>query len=100
MYTLRIAQPREFQPFVKKDVAINGSPALDDIKLARAFKVELLPFRNDVASQMTGTEWLMSLSGTYEDKRLLTLNCNFCHSYQQSCATTTTNTAGSRSCGA
>jgi len=83
MYTLRIAQPREFQPFVKKDVAINGSPALDDIKLARAFKVELLPFRNDVASQMTGTEWLMSLSGTYEDKRLLTLNCNFCHSYQQ-----------------
>src|SRR5678809_729265 len=30
MYTLRIAQPREFQPFVKKDVAINGSPALDD----------------------------------------------------------------------
>src|SRR5215470_1980751 len=25
MYTLRIAQPREFQPWVKKDVAINGS---------------------------------------------------------------------------
>jgi streptogramin lyase len=83
MYTLRIAQPREFQPFVKKDVAVNGSPALDDIKLTRAFKTELLPFRNDIAAQMTGTEWLMSLSGTYEEKRQLTFSCNFCHSYQQ-----------------
>lgn len=82
-YTLRIAQPREFQPYVKKDVAISGSPSLDDITLSRAFKTELLPFRKDIAAQMTGTEWLMSLSGTGEDKRLLTTNCNWCHSYQQ-----------------
>jgi len=82
-YTLRIAQPREYQPYVKKDIAINGSPSLDDITLTRAFKTELLPFRKDIAAQMTGTEWLMSLSGTGEDKRLLTTNCNWCHSYQQ-----------------
>src|SRR5215813_14999023 len=63
-YTLRSAQPREFQPWVKKDVTINGSPALDDIKLTRAFKVEFLPYRSDIAAQMTGTEWLMSLSGS------------------------------------
>jgi hypothetical protein len=33
--------------------------------------------------QMTGSEWLLSLSGTGEEKRLLTVNCNWCHSYQQ-----------------
>ena len=32
---------------------------------------------------MTGSEWLLSLSGTGEEKRLLTINCNWCHSYQQ-----------------
>src|SRR5215467_9502165 len=30
-YTLRVALPREFQPFVKKGVQVNGSPAFDDI---------------------------------------------------------------------
>jgi virginiamycin B lyase len=32
---------------------------------------------------MTGSEWLMSLSGTGDEKKLLTVNCNWCHSYQQ-----------------
>ena len=32
---------------------------------------------------MTGSEWLLSLSGTGEEKKLLTNNCNWCHSYQQ-----------------
>ena len=82
-YTLRIARPREFQPFVKENVTINGSPGLDDITLTRVTKLELLPPTRDIAAQMTGTEWLQSLSGTGEDKRLLTINCNFCHSYQQ-----------------
>src|SRR3954466_3603473 len=52
-YTLRIAQPREYQPYVRKSVAINGSPSLDEITLTRAFKTELLPFRKDIAAQMT-----------------------------------------------
>ena len=32
---------------------------------------------------MTGSEWLLSLSGTGAEKKLLTVNCNWCHSYQQ-----------------
>jgi virginiamycin B lyase len=32
---------------------------------------------------MTGSEWLMSLDGTGEEKKLLTTSCNWCHSYQQ-----------------
>src|SRR6266581_4720946 len=35
-YTLRIAQPRDFQPFVKEKVAIGGATALDDIVLTRS----------------------------------------------------------------
>ena len=34
-YTLRIAQPREFHPFVKEGVAISGANALEDITLSR-----------------------------------------------------------------
>src|ERR1700682_1153684 len=33
-YTLRIAQPREFHPYVKEKVAIDGATALEDITLA------------------------------------------------------------------
>ena len=83
LYTLRVARPREFQPYVKENVTVNGSPALDDISLTRVTQLELLPPRRDIAAQMTGTEWLLSLSGTGEEKKLLTTNCNFCHSYQQ-----------------
>src|SRR5690349_1112742 len=83
IYTLRIARPREFQPFVKENVTLNGAPTLDDITLTRVTQLELLPPRRDIAAQMTGTEWLLSLSGSGEEKKLLTTNCNFCHSYQQ-----------------
>src|SRR6266705_1727051 len=34
-YTFRIALPREYQPFVKEKVVINGATAMDDIQLAR-----------------------------------------------------------------
>jgi hypothetical protein len=34
-YTFRIALPREYQPFVKEKVAINGATAMDDIQLTR-----------------------------------------------------------------
>jgi streptogramin lyase len=43
----------------------------------------VLPPYPEIAAQMTGSEWLMSLSGTGAEKRLLTVNCNWCHSYQQ-----------------
>jgi virginiamycin B lyase len=83
-YTLRIAQPREFHPYVREKVEIDGRSAqLDDITLARLTNGELLPHTPEIAAQMTGSEWLMSLSGTGEEKKLLTTSCNWCHSYQQ-----------------
>src|SRR5213078_1148365 len=81
-YTLRIARPREFHPFVKEKVEINGSPELPAIALTRVTNAALLPPLPQIAAQMTGSEWLLSLSGTGEEKRLLTVNCNWCHSYQ------------------
>jgi virginiamycin B lyase len=82
-YTLRIAQPREFHPYVKEKVAIDGATALDDITLTRVTGSEVLPPTPEIAAQMTGSEWLASLSGTGDEKKLLTTNCNWCHSYQQ-----------------
>ena len=82
-YTLRIARPREFQPFVKENVMIDGRRVLDDITPDPCDEDGTASVTRDIAAQMTGTEWLMSLSGTGEDKRLLTTNCNCCHSYQQ-----------------
>src|SRR5215510_12719747 len=82
-YTLRIAQPRDFRPYVKEKVEIKGANELDEIVLTRITTGELLPNTPEIAAQMTGSEWLMSLSGTGDEKKLLTVNCNWCHSYQQ-----------------
>jgi virginiamycin B lyase len=82
-YTLRIALPREFKSFVKEEVEIKGPAALADITLDYVTDSDLLPPRPEIAAQMTGSEWLLSLSGTGEEKKLLTNNCNWCHSYQQ-----------------
>src|SRR5258708_20850797 len=82
-YTFRIALPREYQPFVKEKVAINGATAMDDIQLTLVTKLELLPPTRAIEAQITGSEWLPSLSRSGQDKKLLTQNCNFCHSYQQ-----------------
>jgi virginiamycin B lyase len=82
-YTLRVAQPREFSPYVKENVEIDGANELDDIVLSRAANGDRLPPSPEIAAQMTGSEWLASLSGTGDEKRLLTVNCNWCHSYQQ-----------------
>jgi virginiamycin B lyase len=82
-YTLRIARPLEFHPFVKEAVNINGANQLDDITLTRVTTAELLPPFPEIAAQLTGSEWLLSLSGNGEDKKLLTTYCNWCHSYQQ-----------------
>src|SRR5262245_56345471 len=82
-YTLRIAQPRDYRPYVKEQVEISGASQLDEIVLTRITNGELLPHTPEIAAQMTGSEWLMSLSGTGDEKKLLTVNCNWCHSYQQ-----------------
>jgi len=83
IYTLRIAQPREFAPWVKENVEIKGAIELEDIVLSRLANSDRLPPSPEIAAQMTGSEWLTSLSGSGDEKRLLTVNCNWCHSYQQ-----------------
>src|SRR5258708_19143667 len=82
-YALRVARPLEFHPFVKEKVTIDGATPLGEIVLERVTSAELLPPFRAVTAQMTGAEWLLSLSGTGEEKKLLTTNCNWCHSYQQ-----------------
>src|SRR5262249_2383517 len=82
-YVLRIARPREFHPFVREGVEIDAAPELPEIVLERVTDRALLPPFPESAAQLTGSEWLASLSGTGEEKKLLTLNCNWCHSYQQ-----------------
>ena len=82
-YTLRIAKPLEFHPYVREPVAIDGATQLEEIVLTRVTDKELLPPFPEIAAQISGSEWLMSLSGTGDEKKLMTTSCNWCHSYQQ-----------------
>ena len=82
-YALRIARPREFHPFVKEGVDIKGPTQLADIVLDYVTDQDTLPPLPEIMAQMTGSEWLLSLSGTGAEKKMLTNNCNWCHSYQQ-----------------
>jgi virginiamycin B lyase len=83
-YTLRIALPREYQPYVKEDVRIDGPSPLADIVLTRVSNTEFIPATAETLSQLTGSEWMLNLAGTGEQKRVFTLTCGFgCHSYQQ-----------------
>src|SRR5262245_64376099 len=54
-YTLRIAQPREFHPYVRENVAIDGETALEEITLTRVTSAEVLPPTPEIAAQMTGS---------------------------------------------
>ena len=54
-YTLRIARPREFHPFAKEKLEINGSPELPEITLTRVTNGALLPPLPQIAAQMTGS---------------------------------------------
>ena len=93
-YVLRIALPREYLPYVKEQVAINGAEHLDDIVLKhvtettvlpptaegvvarQVYEPALLPPSAWMASQLSGAEWLMSLPGTAEEKHVCRHNCN------------------------
>jgi streptogramin lyase/mono/diheme cytochrome c family protein len=82
-YTLRIARPLEFKPYVRESVRITSAP-LDDIVLQRVTDKEVLPPTRDILAQLTGAEWMLNLPGTGEEKRTFSLTCGFgCHSYQQ-----------------
>ena len=82
-YTLRIAKPKEFYPFSRTKVDVKGSETFADITLLRIVPGEFLPPFPEIAAQLTGSEWLQNLPGTAEEKKTLTVYCNFCHEYQQ-----------------
>ena len=82
VYTLRIALPLEFQPYRKDSVRIDGAPQLEEIVLKRVTDQELLPPTPEIAAQLSGSEWLLNVGGTEQEKRLFVANCNWCHAYQ------------------
>ena len=83
-YTLRVPLPREFEPYVKEGVHIQGPSHIADIVLSRISDTEFVPPTPETLSQLTGSEWMLNLPGTGEQKRVFTLTCGFgCHSYQQ-----------------
>ena len=82
-YTLRIAKPREFYPWSKDKVEIKGADTFEDITLLRVTAGEFLPPFPEIAAELTGSEWLQNLPGTGQEKKTLTVYCNFCHEYQQ-----------------
>ena len=83
-YTLRIARPLEFKPYVRESVRIDGATPLADIVLERVTDKEVLPPTPDILAQLTGAEWMLNLPGNGEEKRTFSLTCGFgCHSYQQ-----------------
>jgi streptogramin lyase len=84
LYTLRIARPLEFKPYVKESIRIDGATQLEPIVLQRVSETEVLPPTSDILAQLTGAEWMLNLPSTGEEKRTFALSCGFgCHSYQQ-----------------
>jgi streptogramin lyase/mono/diheme cytochrome c family protein len=82
-YTLRIPTPREFQPYRRDSVQINGATKLDEIVLERVSKTEDLPPTPEIETQLSGAELLWNLPGTAHEKAILQKNCSACHSWQQ-----------------
>ncbi len=82
-YTLRIAKPLEFKPYVRERVRIDAATALPEILLERVSETEFLPPTRDILGQLSGVEWLMNLPGTAQEKKVFSNQCTHCHSYQQ-----------------
>jgi len=83
-YTLRIAKPVEFLPYVRDAVQVVDGAKFDDIVLQLRSKTDLLPPTDDVLSQLTGAEWMANLPGTAEEKYTFSRTCGEgCHGYEQ-----------------
>ena len=82
-YTLRIARPLQFKPYVKESVHIDGPSKLGEIVLERVSDTEFLPSTPEIVAQLSGVEWLMNLPGTAQEKKVLSIQCTHCHAYQQ-----------------
>ena len=86
-YTLRIPTPREFKPYRRDSVRIDGATKLDDIVVESASDplTETLPATREIESQLSGVELLWNLPGTAKEKDAFRKGCGSsgCHSYQQ-----------------
>ena len=86
-YILRIPTPREFKPYRRDSVTINGPAKLEDIVLEYASDpvTETLPPTREIESQLSGVELLWNLPGTAREKETFRKSCGSvgCHSYQQ-----------------
>lgn len=86
-YILRIATPREFKPFRRDPVHIEGAAKLDDVVLDRITNPpdQALPGTREIESYLSGDELLWNLPGSAQDKEAFARGCGSagCHSYQQ-----------------
>jgi virginiamycin B lyase len=86
-YTLRIPTPREFKPYRRDSVRIDGAAKLDEIVVesASGSVSETLPATREIESQLSGAELLWNLPGTAKEKDAFRKGCGSvgCHSYQQ-----------------
>ena len=86
-YTLRLPTPREFKPYRRDSVRIEGATKLDDIVVEPASNpgTETLPATREIESQLSGAELLWNLPGTAKEKDAFRKGCGStgCHSYQQ-----------------
>jgi hypothetical protein len=70
-YDLYIARPREFKPYKRAAVQINGADRFEDILLQRVVESEYLPPTPEILAQLSGVEWFANLPGTGKEKRAL-----------------------------
>jgi streptogramin lyase len=82
-YILRIPTPREFRPYRRDSVAVDGATTLDDIVLERAVKSDALSPTPEIESQLSGAELLWNLPGTVQEKATFQRNCSPCHGWKQ-----------------
>ena len=82
-YVLRVPTPREFKPYRRDSVQIDGATKLDDIVLERVSVTDGLPPTPEIETQLSGAELLWNLPGTGQEKATFQKNCSSCHSWQQ-----------------
>jgi len=83
-YTLRVARPLEFEPYVRSSLRIDGAMKLEDIVLQRRSESAFLAPAADILPQLTDSEWLWNLPGTAEEKQAVSYTCGSgCHTLQR-----------------
>ena len=78
----KIAKPREFYPFSRTKVEIHAAETIDDITLLRVTPGEFVALPRDRRAAI-GIGMVAEPARHGEEKKTLTVYCNFCHEYQQ-----------------